>query len=96
MNTVILWSITWIIKSYLKKFSYVVNELRIIDASFLDTEVLNPLFCATSLIGIHVTGPYQYLMINMNTSYGTFLPAFSTFYEELNNIKGAEMLNNER
>ena len=46
------------IKSYLEKFSSVANGLSIIDRLFLDMEVLKPLFSVTSLIGIHVTGPY--------------------------------------
>ena len=45
------------IKFYLEKFSSVVNGLSIIDRSFLDMEVLNPFLCATSLIGIDITGP---------------------------------------
>ena len=47
------------IKSYLEKFSSVFNGLSTIDCSFLNMEVLIFfVFCATSLIGIHITGPY--------------------------------------
>ena len=49
------------IKFYLEKFSSVVNGLSIIDRSFLDMEVLNPFLCATSLIGIDITGPTLYI-----------------------------------
>ena len=45
---------------------------------------------------IHITGPYQFLMINLDTSYGTFLQTFATPYQELNNIKGTGILNTER
>ena len=75
------------IKSYLEKFSSVVSGLSIIDRSFLNMEVLKPIFCATSLIGIHIAGPNQYLLINVDTSYDTLLQAFPTLYQELNNIK---------
>ena len=35
-------------------------------------------------------------MINLDTSYGTFLQTFATPYQELNNIKGTGILNTER
>ena len=54
-------------------------------------EVLKPIFCATSLIGIHITGPHQYLL----TSIYTFA-SISNTSSQLNNIKGADMLNTER
>ena len=40
-------------------------------------EVLKPIFCATSLIEIHINSPYQYLLINVNTNYDTVLQALS-------------------
>ena len=84
------------IKYYLEKFSSVFNGLSTINRSFLNMEGLKTIFCATSLIGIHITGPYQYLLTNVDTSYDTLLLAFPTLYQELNNIKGASMLNTER
>ena len=84
------------IKSYLEKLSSVFNGLSTIDFSFLTMEVLKFFVCATSLIGIHITGPYQFLLINVDTRYDTLLQAFSTPYQELNNIKGAGILNTER
>ena len=68
------------IKSYLEKFSSVANGLSIINRSFLDMEVLKPIFCATSLIGGHITGPYQYLLINVDRSYETLLQVFYKHY----------------
>ena len=84
------------IKSYSEKFSFVVNGLSIIDRSFLNMEVLKPIFCATSLVGVHITGPCQYLLINVDTSYDTLLQAFPTLSQELSNIKGTDMLNTGR
>ena len=84
------------IKSYLEKFSSVFNGLSTIDCSFLNMEVLKFFVCATSLIGIHITGPYQFLLINVDTRYDTLLQAFPTLCQELNNIKGAGILNSER
>ena len=84
------------IKSYLEKFSSVFNGLSTIDRSFLNMEVLKFFVCAISLIGIHITGPYQFLLINVDTRYDTFLQAFPTLCQEPNNIKGAGILSTER
>ena len=60
-------------------------------------EVSKPIFCVTSLIRIYITVPYQYLLINVDTSHDTLLRAFLILYqEEPNNIKRADMLNIER
>ena len=82
--------------SYLEKLSSVCNGLSTIDRSFFYMEVLKFFVCATSLVVIHITGPYQLLMINVDTSNDTLLQTFATPYQELNNIKGAGMLNTER
>ena len=69
------------IKSNLEKFCSAFNGLSTIDRSFLNMEVLKFFVCATSLIVIHITGPYQFLLINVDTSYGTFLQTFATPYK---------------
>ena len=66
------------IESYLEKFSSVFNGWSTFDRSFLNMEVLNFFVCATSLIGIQITGPYQFLLINVDTRYDTLLQAFPT------------------
>ena len=83
-------------KSYLEKFSSVFKGLPTIDCSFLNMEVLKFFVCVTSLIGIHITGPYQLFLINVDTSYDTLLQEFPTLYQGLNNIKEIRMLNTER
>ena len=40
----------------------VVNGLAVLDRSFLDMDVLKPLFCAFSLIGIHIANPFLTLL----------------------------------
>ena len=56
-------------------------------------EVLKPIFCVTRLIEIHITGLYQYLLMNVDANYDIVLQGF---YPELNIIKGADMLNIKR
>ena len=66
------------IKYSLEKFCQVDNGLSSVDGSFFDIEVLKTTFCAISLTGIRITGPYKYLLINVDTSYDTHLQAFPT------------------
>ena len=78
--------ITWIlddIKLYLDKFSNILNNIAILDRSFLDMELLKPIFCATALIGLHFTGPYLSLLLSKNTNYDVLCEAFPKFYNDL-------------
>ena len=84
------------IKSYLEKLSSAFNGLSATDRSFLNMEVLKFFVRATSLIGIHITGPCQFLLINVDTRYDTHLQAFPKLCQDFNNIKGAGILNTER
>ena len=73
--------ITWIlddIKLYLDKFSNILNNIAILDRSFLDMKFLKPIFCATALIGLHVTGPYFALLLLKKTpkNYDVLYEAF--------------------
>ena len=78
--------ITWIlddIKLYLDKFSSILNDIAILDISFLDMELLKPIFCATALIGLHFTGPYLSLLLSKNTNYDVLCETFPKFYNDL-------------
>ena len=68
--------ITWIlddIKLYLDKFSNILNNIAILDRSFLDMKFLKPIFCATALIGLHVTGPYFALLLSKQNKKQTMM-----------------------
>ena len=71
------------IKSYLEKLNSVFNGLSTIDCSILNMEVLKFFDCETSLIEIHITGPYQFLLINVDIRYDTLLQAFPTLFKNL-------------
>ena len=55
------------IKLYLDKHSNILNSVAILDRSFLDMELLKPIFCSTVLIGIHFTTPYLALLDTTTT-----------------------------
>ena len=49
------------IKEYLETHKSILNDITILDRSFLDMELL---FCAVALIGIHFTKPYLILLLD--------------------------------
>ena len=71
------------IKSYLDTFSNIINGIAILDRSFLDMELLQPIFCAVSLIGVHFARPYLSLLLDTETTFDTLREAFPIFYSDL-------------
>ena len=41
-------------------------------------ELLKPIFVATSLVGIHVSSPFAYILMDPDTTYSTLESAFPT------------------
>lgn len=74
------------IASYLDTFRNIVNGISILDRSFVEMTLLKPVFCAVSLIGIHITMPFQALLLTKETNYSSLLTAFPSLYEELTSI----------
>ena len=48
--------------------------------------ILKPIFCAIALVGIHITKPFQALLIDVDTNYSTLAIAFPKLYDELKTI----------
>ena len=53
---------------------------------------LKPIFCAVALVGIHITKPFQALLIDPDTNYSSLAVAFPKFYEELKMIDTADLV----
>ena len=47
---------------------------------------MKPIFCAVALVGIHITKPFQALLIDTETNYSTLGVAFPKLYEELKTV----------
>ena len=84
------------LSSYLDKFTSIVNGISILDRSFVDMEVLKPIFTAISLIGIHITRPFQTLLIHPSTNYSTLLEAFATLYKDLTTTEIPQLIDTNR
>ena len=74
------------ISDYLLKFPNITNGIAILDRSFVDMEILRPIFATIALLGIHITRPFQHLVIDKDTNYSTLLSAFSKLYKNLSEI----------
>lgn len=56
------------IAEYLMKFDSITNNMAILDRSFIDLgDVLKPIFCATAILGHHITRPFHRLLIDVDT-----------------------------
>ena len=79
------------IASYLDTYRNIVNGITILDRSFVEMPILKPIFCAVSLIGIHVSKPFQALLIDVDTKYTTLMVAFPKLYQELITVDAVDM-----
>ena len=68
------------------------NDIAILDRSFLDMELLKPIFSATALVGIHIGRPFLSLLLDNDTNYDTLCKAFITLYNDLTNKNIARFL----
>lgn len=80
------------IASYLDQFSSIINGITVLDRSFLEMEVLKPIYAAISLVGIHILKPFHQLIMDKDTTYSTLLCSFPKLHEELLSIEPADMI----
>ena len=71
------------ISSYLEAFPTINNGIAILDRSFVDMEILKPILATISLLGVHITRPFQALLLHKDTNYSSLLKAFKELYENL-------------
>ena len=66
--------------------------MAILDRKFVDLgDILKPIFCATAILGHHITRPFHSLLLDDETTYETLLVSFPKLFDELQN-NNAEML----
>ena len=68
------------------------NDIAILDRCFLEMDIFKPIFCATCLVGIHLTRPFQALLHDTETTYATLPNAFPLLYQNLTEIVVEEFL----
>ena len=80
------------IANYLDQFCTIINGITILDRSFLEMEVLKPIYAAISLVGLHILKPFHKLILDKETKYSTLMIAFPKLHEELLSISPVDML----
>jgi len=83
------------IAEYLETYKNIINGISILDRSFVQMALLKPIFCATALIGIHITNPFLILLKIKTTNYSGLLTALPLLYEELCNVSPKSLLTTE-
>ena len=68
------------IKNYLEQNQHVLNAISIIDRGFLDMEILKSIYCATALMGMHITSSLIAILLDTITKYSTIMYVFQKLY----------------
>ena len=84
------------IANYLDKFSNIVNGITIIDRSFVEMDILKPIFAAISLLGIHFTRPFHSLLLDKDTNYTILTESYKLLYDNLTNIDVSHLLTTKK
>ena len=71
------------IADYLNENLHIINDINILDRSFIETKLLKPIYAAISLLGLHITRPFRELIIDTDTTYSLLLSAFPKLYDDL-------------
>ena len=80
------------IAQYLDRYKNVINGITILDRSFIEMEVLKPIYTAIAIVGIHILKPYHLLLLDKETKYSTLLSSFPKLHNNLLSISPEEML----
>ena len=74
------------IADYLNANSTIINDIAILDRSFIEMELLKPIYGAIALLGLHITRPFHTLLIDPSTTYSTLMVSFKRLYKDLTEI----------
>ena len=74
------------IADYLNANSTIINDIDILDRSFIEMELLKPIYGAIALLGLHITRPFHTLLIDPTTTYSTLMVSFKILYKDLTEI----------
>ena len=77
---------------FLDKHNDIMNNLAILNRTFVNMEILKPIFCAVAWIGIQYTRPFLALMKSPSTEYSDILYVFPTLYKDFNITVTKDML----
>lgn len=80
----------------LDTYQNILNGIAIFDRTFLDKELLEPIFCGATLIGINLISPFLSLILDTRTTYKTSsITTFQIIYQDLSNNNIKQILQRE-
>ena len=59
--------------AYSEEYEHIINGIAILNCSFVEMEVLKPIYTAVCMLGIHILKPFHELLIYPETNYTTLL-----------------------
>ena len=74
------------IADYVNANSTKIDDVAILDRSFIEMELLKPIYGAIALLGLHITRPFHTLLIDPSTRYSTLMVSFTRLYKDLTEI----------
>ena len=74
------------IADYLNVNSTIINDIAILDRSFIEIKLLKPFYGAIPLPGLYITRPFHTLLIDPSTKYSTLMVSFKRLYKDLTEI----------
>ena len=77
---------------YQDKFTNIINVMSVLDRTFVDMEILKPIYVALGLLGINILKPYYYLIMDKKTNCSTLIKAFLSLYNKLTSVSASTML----
>ena len=84
------------IADYLNANSTIINDIAILDRSFIEMELLKPIYGAIALLGLHITRPFHTLLIDPSTTYSTLMVSFIRLYKDLTEIPAKNFLTTDQ
>ena len=84
------------IADYLNANSTIINDIAILDRSFIEMELLNPIYGAIALLGLHITRLFHTLLIDPSTTYSTLMVPFKTLSKDLTEIQAKNFLTTDQ
>ena len=84
------------IADYLNANSIIINHVAILDRSFIEMELLKPIYGAIALLGLHITRPFHTLLIDPSTTYFTLMVSLKRLYKDLTEIQAKNFLTTDQ
>ena len=67
------------IADYLNATYTIINDISILDKSFIEMELLKPIYGAIALLGLHITRPFHTLLIDPSNTYFALMVSLKDF-----------------